>query len=86
MSEVTTTTQYVFVGGRKAVIVECDECGHQAWSYGWSDASVRRCCATLCETCPEGRRNFYEAHIDEPDEDDPDIEELTLDDVDDIES
>lgn len=80
---VETTTKYVWLGGRQAVIVECDRCDHQAWAWGWGDNSVRRCCAILCETCPEGEDNYYDADVHTPPQE-PD--QLELKDVEDMEN
>lgn len=41
------------------VVVKCEECDHETWSWGDSDRSVRRCLALLGEECPMDEKNFY---------------------------
>ena len=39
--------------------VTCTRCGHTTEAFGDSDASARRACIELRDTCPKGQRNFY---------------------------
>jgi hypothetical protein len=43
----------------EGVVATCGKCGHEAESFGTSEASVRRCLALLREECPRGEGNFY---------------------------
>ena len=38
----------------------CTRCGNEEDSYGTSQGSVARCLMMLRESCPGGRRHFYE--------------------------
>lgn len=40
--------------------VVCSQCGHEATSWGDSEASGKRCFAILREECPNEEYNFYE--------------------------
>lgn len=44
----------------ESVAVECSRCGKTTTAYGQSDASIKRCLATLNEECPHGENNYYE--------------------------
>jgi hypothetical protein len=41
------------------VEVCCGRCGHIVEVFGTSDASVKRGCVMLRESCPKGEKNFY---------------------------
>jgi hypothetical protein len=43
------------------VEVCCGRCGHTVEVFGTSDASVKRGCVMLRESCPKGENNFYAA-------------------------
>ena len=54
-----------YVAEVEGVCATCSQCGASAEAFGTSDASIRRCLATLREECPRRERNFY---VDEADE------------------
>lgn len=37
----------------------CTRCDHETFSFGTSDASVRRCLVLMREECPKNETNFY---------------------------
>ena len=45
------------------ILATCTKCGHETFSFGTSDASVRRCLALMRDECPEEETNFYVENV-----------------------
>lgn len=43
----------------ECVVVTCMKCGHETKSWGYGEASIKRCMALMNEECPEGEKNYY---------------------------
>lgn len=39
--------------------VTCSRCGAREWAWGTHEGSLKRCLATLRDTCPKAESNYY---------------------------
>jgi len=70
MAKVVCEASYQLVKNDRGVMVDgvkltCSNCGHETFSYGTSERSVRRCIALMSEQCPEGEKNYYVSEDDD---------------------
>jgi hypothetical protein len=48
----------------ESVSAVCSRCGHETFSFGTSDRSIRRCLVLMREDCPAAENNFYLSDAD----------------------
>lgn len=72
MSQILCKVEEILLPGDFTMIdsvrVTCSRCKHTAEAFGTGQPSVRRCFASLRQTCPEHEDNFY---VDEDAEEKP---------------